>query len=124
MDFLYDFSSAKVTATALSTKYKKSKGRNKLWALIQRDVKEKQNKRGRGTETTYVMYIERDRAAGVSMGASDPHSDLRKKKHDENQGSSQDALDWDIFFKEALANVSHGKLERALSCFNKVLYSA
>ena len=44
MDLLYDFSSAKVSSDALSSRYSKSVGRNKLWISVQRDVKKKQNK--------------------------------------------------------------------------------
>ena len=119
MDFLYDFSSAKVTATALSAKYKRSNGRNKMWAAVQRDVRQKQKRGGQGEATTYVMYVDRDRGAGVTMGASDLNSDLRKKRKEEKYGNSQDTLDWTIFYKEGLANVAHGKFERALPNFDK-----
>ena len=119
MDFLYDFSSAKVTATALSAKYKKSNGRNKMWAAVQRDVRQRQKVGGQGEATTYVMYVDRDRGAGVTMGASDLNSDLKKKRKEETYGNSQDTLDWRIFYKEGLANVAHGKFERALPNFDK-----
>ena len=50
MDLLYDFSSAKVSSDALSSRYKKSVGRNKLWTSVQRDVKKKQNKMDKEAE--------------------------------------------------------------------------
>ena len=119
MNFLYDFSSTKITAKVLSNKYKKSKGRNKMWDLIQRDVRQKQKRKGGGSEPSYVMYIDRDRAAGVTMGASDLTSDLRKKKKEDKCGANQETLDWDIYFNEGLSNMAHGKFENALINFNK-----
>ena len=91
-----------------------------MWAAVQRDVRQRQKKGGQGGPTEYVMYIDRDRAAGVTMGASDLTSDLKKKRKDEKYGSSQDNLDWTIFYKEGLANVAHGKYEKALPNFEKV----
>ena len=54
MDLLYDFSSAKVSSDALSSRYKKSVGRNKLWTAVQRDVKKKQNKAEREAEKVLI----------------------------------------------------------------------
>ena len=35
------------------------------------------------TQQTFVMYVDRDRGAGVSLGVSDLTSDLKKKRKDE-----------------------------------------
>ena len=56
MDLLYDFSSAKVSSDALSSRYKKSVGRNKLWTAVQRDVKKKQNKMEKEAEKVIDIF--------------------------------------------------------------------
>ena len=66
------------------------------------------------------MYVDRDRGAGVTLGAADLTSDLKKKRKDEKIGSLQDNIDWTIYFKEGLADVARGKFEKALRLFNKV----
>ena len=38
------------------------------------------------TQQTFVMYVDRDRGAGVSLGVSDLTSDLKKKRKDEKVG--------------------------------------
>ena len=55
MDLLYDFSQNKSPTDALSSKYKQSGGRNRMWRDIQRDVKKKQNKMEKETEK--VIYL-------------------------------------------------------------------
>ena len=57
MDLLYDFSSAKVSSDALSSRYKKSVGRNKLWTAVQRDVKKKQNKMEKEAEKVIEGFL-------------------------------------------------------------------
>ena len=66
------------------------------------------------------MYVDRDRGAGVTLGASDLTSDLKKKRKDEKVGALQDCLEWTIYYKEGLADVVKGRFERALELFNKV----
>ena len=66
------------------------------------------------------MYVDRDRGAGVTLGATDLTSDLKKKRKDEKIGSLQDSLDWTIYYKEGLANVVRGKYEKAVELFDKV----
>ena len=66
------------------------------------------------------MYVDRDRGAGVTLGATDLTSDLKKKRKDEKIGQLQDSLDWTIYYKEGLADVVRGRLERALELFDKV----
>ena len=36
-------------------------------------------------------------------------------------GSLQEALDWTIFYKEGLADVARGRIEKAVGLFDKVL---
>ena len=50
MDLMYDFSAAKVSSDALSSRYQKSGGRSRLWLSVQRDVKKKQNKMEKDSE--------------------------------------------------------------------------
>ena len=57
MDLLYDFSQNKSPTDALSSKYKQSGGRNRMWRDIQRDVKKKQNKMEKETEKV-IQYTE------------------------------------------------------------------
>ena len=143
MDLLYDFSSAKVSSDALSSRYKKSVGRNKLWTAVQRDVKKKQNKMEKEAEkvtfltihnfsqfnrfnismfqSTFVMYVDRDRGAGVSLGATDLNSDLKKQRKDEKIGALQDNLEWTIYYKEGLADIVRGRTEKAIGLFDKEL---
>ena len=64
------------------------------------------------------MYVDRDRGAGVTLGATDLTSDLKKKRKDEKIGSLQDSLDWTIYYKEGLANVVRGKYEKAVELFD------
>ena len=102
-----------------------------------RDVKKKQNKMEKETEkviehicflkktiipfqSTFVMYVDRDRGAGVTLGVSDLNSDLKKKRKDEKVGSLQETLDWTIFYKEGLADVARGRIEKAEGLFDKV----
>ena len=61
MDLLYDFSQNKSPADALSSKYKQSGGRNRMWRDIQRDVKKKQNKMEKETERVISFDICRSR---------------------------------------------------------------
>ena len=57
MDLLYDFSQSKSPTDALSSKYKQSGGRNRLWRDIQRDVKKKQNKMEKETEKVLLKIF-------------------------------------------------------------------
>ena len=66
------------------------------------------------------MYVDRDRGAGVTLGAADLTSDLKRKRKDEKIGSLQDNIDWTIYYKEGLADVARGKFEKALGLFDKV----
>ena len=66
------------------------------------------------------MYVDRDRGAGVTLGATDLTSDLKKKRKDEKIGQLQDNLDWTIYYKEGLSDVVRGKFDRALELFDKV----
>ena len=66
------------------------------------------------------MYVDRDRGAGVTLGVSDLNSDLKKKRKDEKVGSLQETLDWTIFYKEGLADVARGRIEKAEGLFDKV----
>lgn len=135
MDVLFDFSSSKertdpstlnfltslqqVKSDALSSKYRHT-ARSKLWTSVQTDVKKKQSKMEREAEkATFVMYVDRDRGAGVSLGATDLTSELKKKKKEERFGAVQDTLEWTIYYKEALADVSRGRYEKALGLFDK-----
>ena len=108
-----------VKTDALSSKYRNT-GRNKLWTSVQSDVKKKQSKMEKEAEkATFVMYVDRDRGAGVSLGATDLTSELKKKKKEERFGAIQDTLDWTIYYKEALSDVSRGRYEKALGLFDK-----
>ena len=71
-------------------------------------------------QSTFVMYVDRDRGAGVTLGVSDLNSDLKKKRKDEKVGSLQETLDWTIFYKEGLADVARGRIEKAEVLFDKV----
>lgn len=71
-------------------------------------------------QSTFVMYVDRDRGAGVTLGVSDLNSDLKKKRKDEKVGSLQETLDWTIFYKEGLADVARGRIEKAEGLFDKV----
>ena len=55
MDLMYDFSAAKVSSDALSSRYQKSGGRSRLWLSVQRDVKKKQNKMEKDSEKVSLL---------------------------------------------------------------------
>ena len=127
MDF--PFSSPQVTAQALSEKFRKSPGRNKLWNSIQREVKKRSKAGEKDGEKTFVMCmysimqqarlgrlhlaqtekysfadVDGNRGAGTSMGATDLNSDFKKKRDEEKfKGSMQDNLNWTIFYKDWIA---------------------
>ena len=56
MDLMYDFSAAKVSSDALSSRYQKSGGRSRLWLSVQRDVKKKQNKMEKDSEKVSPLF--------------------------------------------------------------------
>ena len=91
-----------------------------MWTSVQSDAKKKQSKMEKEAEkAAFVMYVDRDRGAGVSLGATDLTSELKKKKKEERFGAIQDTLDWTIYYKEALSDVSRGRYEKALGLFDK-----
>ena len=72
-------------------------------------------------QSTFVMYVDRDRGAGVSLGATDLNSDLKKQRKDEKIGALQDNLEWTIYYKEGLADIVRGRTEKAIGLFDKEL---
>ena len=56
MDLMYDFSAAKVSSDALSSRYQKSGGRSRLWLSVQRDVQKKQNKMEKDSEKVSPLF--------------------------------------------------------------------
>lgn len=105
--------------------------KNKAYQQLKRDMEQRMRQRAKqqqqeGERRVEVLYVDRDRAAAVSIGSKDIKSDLRhKKKRDRKENAEavatqeEDECDRDTFLAQGQYELKNGEPKRALFYLNK-----